>query len=52
VLLAVGDLRPLLDGTAAERIALRFFPDYGLDIPAGAFPEAWVVDELPVTADG
>lgn len=52
VLLGVGDLKPLLGGTAAERIALRFFPDYGLEIPAGAFPEGWVVDELPVTADG
>jgi len=47
VMLGVGDLRPLLSGTAAERVAVRFFPDYGLEIPAGAFPEGWAVDEVP-----
>ncbi|HST55205.1 MAG TPA: glutathione S-transferase N-terminal domain-containing protein [Solirubrobacteraceae bacterium] len=42
VLLTVGDLRPLLDGTACERIARRFFPEYPGDVPAGAFPAGWV----------
>lgn len=42
VLLTVGDIAPLLSGTAAERIALRNFPDYDGAIPAGAFPSGWV----------
>lgn len=42
VLLTLGDLRPLLKGSAAERIGLRWFPDYPGDIPAGAFPSAWI----------
>lgn len=42
VLMLVGDLRPLLEGTAAERIGMRWFPDYDGDIPAGAFPAGWV----------
>jgi glutathione S-transferase len=42
VLLCVGDLRPLLDGRAGERIARRWFPDYAGDVPAGAFPAGWV----------
>ena len=42
LLLTIGDLRPLLEGTAAERIAMRFFPDYPGDVPAGALPEGWL----------
>jgi glutathione S-transferase len=42
VLLTVGDLRQLLDGSAAERVARRHFPDYAGLVPAGAFPEGWV----------
>lgn len=42
VLLTIGDLRPLLEGRAAERIARRWFPDYPGDIPSGAFPAGWV----------
>ena len=41
VLLTVGDLLPLLSGSAAERIALRWFPDYHGAVPAGAFPAGW-----------
>ena len=44
VLLAVGDLLPLLEGRAAERIARHWFPDYGGKIPAGAYPAGWVPD--------
>lgn len=44
VLLTVGDLRPLLDGRPAERIARHWFPDYGGEIPAGAYPAGWVPD--------
>jgi glutathione S-transferase len=42
VLLVLGDLRPLLAGSAGERIARRHFPDYAGEIPAGAFPAGWV----------
>jgi glutathione S-transferase len=42
VLLTVGDLRPLLAGRPAERIARTWFPDVAGDIPAGAFPADWV----------
>ena len=42
VLLCVGDLLPLLRGRPGEDIALRWFPDYPGEIPAGAFPRGWV----------
>lgn len=41
VLLPIGDLRSLLSGTTGERIALRHFPDYPGEIPAGAYPAGW-----------
>jgi len=41
VLLTIGDLRPLLAGSAGERIALRHFPDNPGDVPAGAYPAGW-----------
>jgi glutathione S-transferase len=41
VLLALGDLRPLLSAGACERIAMRNFPEYAGDVPAGAFPAGW-----------
>jgi glutathione S-transferase len=41
VLLTVGDLRPLIEGRPAERMARRWFPDYAGDVPAGAFPDGW-----------
>jgi glutathione S-transferase len=42
VLLCLGDLRPLLEGRAGERVARAWFPDHPGDIPAGAFPAGWV----------
>ena len=42
VLLCVGDVRPLVEGRPAEQLARRWFPDYTGDVPAGAFPAAWV----------
>jgi len=42
VLLTVDDLRPLLEGRPAARIARTWFPDYAGDIPAGAFPTGWI----------
>lgn len=42
VLLTIGDLLPLLEGRAGERIARRWFPEYAGRVPAGAFPAGWV----------
>ena len=42
VLLIVGDLRPLIEERPAGDLALRWFPDYAGDVPAGAFPAGWV----------
>ncbi|MEO6858718.1 MAG: glutathione S-transferase domain-containing protein [Solirubrobacteraceae bacterium] len=42
VLLTVGDLRPLLEGRPAEKVARRWFPDYAGEVPLGAFPAGWV----------
>ncbi len=42
VLLTIGDLRPLIEGRPAERVARSWFPDYAGDVPAGAFPAGWV----------
>jgi glutathione S-transferase len=42
VLLNLGDLRPLIEGRAAEAVARRWFPDYAGDVPAAAFPAGWV----------
>lgn len=42
VLLTVGDLRPLLEGRGAERVARTWFPDYDGEVPHGAFPVGWV----------
>lgn len=41
VLLTLDDLRPLLTGSAGERIALECFPEYHGEVPAGAFPAGW-----------
>ena len=42
VLLCLGDVRPLIAGRPGEAIAMRWFPDYSGEIPAGAFPAGWV----------
>ncbi|HTW41736.1 MAG TPA: glutathione S-transferase N-terminal domain-containing protein [Solirubrobacteraceae bacterium] len=42
VLLPLGDLRALLDGSAGEELARRHFPDYPGEVPAGAYPAGWV----------
>jgi glutathione S-transferase len=38
----LGDVRPLLAGRPAEELALRHFPDYPGDNPAGAYPSGWL----------
>jgi glutathione S-transferase len=42
VLLTVGDLRSLLEDTPAARVATRWFPEYGGNVPAAAFPAGWI----------
>jgi glutathione S-transferase len=42
VLLPIADLRPLFEGTAAERIAGTLFPPAVGEVPAGAYPVGWV----------
>jgi glutathione S-transferase len=42
VLLSVADLRPLLRGRPAERLATQWFPGREGEVPAGAFPAGWV----------
>jgi len=42
VLATVGDLAPLLEGTAGLRLAHEVFPDYAGKVPAGAFPAGWI----------
>ena len=42
VLHAVGDLKPLIAGRRAEEVAMRWFPDYAGQVPAGAYPAGWV----------
>jgi glutathione S-transferase len=42
VLLTLGDLRPLIEGRPAERVARTWFPQRDGDVPAGAFPAGWV----------
>lgn len=42
VLMALGDLAPLLAGSAAERIATGWLPAVPGHVPAGAFPAGWV----------
>jgi glutathione S-transferase len=42
VLLTVGDVRPLIEGRPAERVARKWFEDRPGLIPAGAFPAGWV----------
>jgi glutathione S-transferase len=42
VLLPLGDLRPLLTDTAAERIALRYFPAHEGGMPSRVYPAGWV----------
>ncbi len=42
VLMPIADLRPLLAGSAAERIAMTIFAEYPGEVPAGAYPAGWV----------
>ena len=42
LLATVGDARPRLEGRPAAALAMRLFEDFPGDIPAGAFPPAWL----------
>jgi glutathione S-transferase len=41
LLLSIGDVRPLIEGRPAERLA-RYFPPISGEVPAGALPAAWL----------
>jgi glutathione S-transferase len=47
VLLILGDLRPLIEGRPAERVARAWFEDRPGLVPAGAFPAGWVPAGVP-----
>lgn len=42
MLLQIGDVRPLIEGRPAARLATAWFEPGKADIPAGAFPAGWV----------
>jgi len=42
VLMVVGDVRAMIAGRPAEEVAMRWFPDYPGEVPAGAFPANWL----------
>lgn len=42
ILLTIGDLEPVFEGTVVREVALRYFPDYPGRIPSGAYPAGWV----------
>ena len=45
LLMAFADLRPLIEARPAGQLALRLFPDFPGDVPAGAIPAEF----LPAT---
>lgn len=45
LLMALGDLRPIIEPRPAGQLALRLFPDFPGDVPAGAIPSEY----LPAT---
>lgn len=42
LLMALGDLRPIIEARPAGQLALRLFPDYPGDVPAGAIPAEYL----------
>ena len=42
VIATISDVRPVIEGSAAERIAERYFGEIPELIPAGAFPASWI----------
>jgi glutathione S-transferase len=42
LLMTVGDVRPLLDGRPVADLALRLFPDFPGELPAGVYPAEWL----------
>jgi glutathione S-transferase len=42
LLMTIQDLRGPLEARPAGQLALRLFPEYDGDVPAGALPEAWL----------
>jgi glutathione S-transferase len=48
LLMTVGDVRALFDGRPVADLALRLFPDFPGELPAGVYPAEW----LPASAAG
>jgi glutathione S-transferase len=42
LLMAFGDLRPIIEARPAGQLALRLFPDFPGDVPAGAIPAEYL----------
>jgi glutathione S-transferase len=42
LLTVVGDVRPMLKGRPCEALAMRLFPQWDGDIPAGTLPAEWI----------
>jgi glutathione S-transferase len=43
----IADLRPILEGRPSLEAALREFPDFPGEIPAGTLPPGWVAAPAP-----
>jgi glutathione S-transferase len=50
LLMTIGDVRPLIDGRPAAELAMRLFPDLAGEVPAGAYPPAWLPAPAPAPA--
>jgi len=42
VIATISDVKPVIEGSAAERVAERYFGEIPELIPAGAFPASWI----------
>ena len=50
LLMVLGDLRPLVESRPAGALALRIFPDFPGDVPAGSIPAELLPQPAPVPA--
>jgi glutathione S-transferase len=50
LLTTLGDVRPLLAGRPAEALAMKLFPDFPGDVPAGAYPAGWLPERASTAA--
>lgn len=50
LLMTLGDLRPLIEPRPCGQLAMRLFPDFPGDAPAGIIPAAYLPDPAPAAA--